>query len=252
MPVAEQKTVRLRVKRQPAPNAAAFWEDLEVRYLPKMNVLACLMEYAKNPVTADGKKSSPVCYDSACLEEVCGSCAMRINGVSRMGCTALVDALEQPIVIEPLAKFPVVRDLAVDRSRMFGALKRIKGWIPIDGTYDLGPGPRMAENEREWAYTLSKCITCGNCLDVCPQVNDRSEFIGAAAISQVALFNTHPTGKMNAAERLEAIMGEGGVNDCGNAQNCVRACPKSIPLTTSIAAMYRATTVQAIKNVFSK
>jgi succinate dehydrogenase / fumarate reductase iron-sulfur subunit len=248
----EQKTVRLKIKRQADPNAAPFWEELEVRYLPKMNVLACLMEYAKNPVTADGKKSSPICYDSACLEEVCGSCAMRINGVSRMGCTALVDALEQPIVIEPLGKFPVVRDLAVDRSRMFSALKRIKGWIPIDGTHDLGPGPRMAESEREWAYTLSKCITCGNCLDVCPQVNDRSEFIGAAAISQVALFNTHPTGKMFAEERLQAIMGDGGINDCGNAQNCVRACPKSIPLTTSIAAMYRATTFQAIKDIFGK
>jgi succinate dehydrogenase / fumarate reductase iron-sulfur subunit len=47
-------------------------------------------------------------------------------------------------------------------------------------------------------------------------------------------------------------MGEGGVNDCGNAQNCVAACPKSIPLTTSIAAMYRATTIQALKNVFGK
>jgi succinate dehydrogenase / fumarate reductase iron-sulfur subunit len=245
-------TVRLKVKRQGSPNAAAYWEEFDVPYAPKMNVLACLMEYAKRPVTAEGKKSSPICYDSACLEEVCGSCAMRINGVSRMGCTALVDALDQPIVIEPLAKFPVVRDLAVDRSRMFGALKRIQGWIPIDGTYDLGPGPRMAESEREWAYTLSKCITCGNCLDVCPQVNDRSEFIGAAAISQVALFNTHPTGRMNAAERLEAIMGEGGINDCGNAQNCVRACPKSIPLTTSIAAMYRATTVQALKDLFGK
>jgi succinate dehydrogenase / fumarate reductase iron-sulfur subunit len=249
---SERKTVRLRVRRQGSPNAPAYWETLEVPYTPKMNVLACLMEYAKRPVTADGKKSSPVCYDSACLEEVCGSCAMRINGVSRMGCTALVDNLDQPIVIEPLAKFPVVRDLSVDRSRMFGALKRVKAWIPIDGTYDLGPGPRMAESEREWAYTLSKCITCGNCLDVCPQVNDRSEFIGAAAISQVALFNTHPTGKMNATERLEAVMGEGGINDCGNAQNCVRACPKSIPLTTSIAAVYRATTIQALKDIFGR
>ena len=127
---------------------------------------------------------------------------------------------------------------------MFEALKRVKAWIPIDGTYDLGPGPRMPEAERESAYELSKCMTCGNCLDVCPQVNDRSEFIGAAAISQVRLFNTHPTGKMNADERLDTLMGEGGINDCGNAQNCVRVCPKSIPLTTSIAAMYRATTIR--------
>ena len=40
--------------------------------------------------------------------------------------------------------FPVVRDLIVDRSRMFEALKRVKAWIPIDGTYDLGPGPAHA------------------------------------------------------------------------------------------------------------
>ncbi|MGH9443248.1 MAG: succinate dehydrogenase iron-sulfur subunit [Thermoanaerobaculia bacterium] len=250
--MTDAKTIRFRVKRQDAPNSAPYWEEFEVPYLPKMNVLACLMAHARNPVDRSGKKSSPVCYDSACLEEVCGSCAMRINGVSRMGCTALVDSLEQPIVLEPMQKFPVVRDLAVDRSRMFGALKRIHAWIPIDGTYDLGPGPRMAEAERETAYHLSQCITCGNCLDVCPQVNDRSEFIGAAAISQVALFNSHPTGKMNASERLEAVMGEGGINDCGNAQNCVQACPKSIPLTTSIAAVYRATTLQAIKNIFGK
>jgi succinate dehydrogenase / fumarate reductase iron-sulfur subunit len=244
--------IEIHVKRQDTPTSNPYWEEFVIPYQPRQNVISVLMEIEKNPKTKQGKATSPIVYDRACLEEVCGSCAMRINGVSRMGCTALVDSLEQPIVIEPLAKFPVVRDLAVDRSRMFNALKRIKGWVPIDGTYDLGPGPRMAEAEREVAYHLSQCITCGNCLDVCPQVNDRSDFIGAAAISQVELFNSHPTGKMNAAERLEAVMGEGGINDCGNAQNCVRACPKSIPLTTSIAAIYRATTIQALKNIFGK
>ena len=244
--------IRFKVRRQDAPGSNPYWIEFEVPYQPRMNVLACFMEFAKNPVAADGRATSPIVYDVACLEEVCGSCAMVINGVSRQGCTALVDSLEKPVVVEPLSKFSVVRDLAVDRSRMFEALKRVKAWIAIDGTHDLGPGPRMPEAEREWAYELSRCITCGNCLEVCPQVNDRSDFIGAAAISQVRLFNTHPTGKMNASERLEALMGPGGINDCGNAQNCVEACPKSIPLTTSIAAMYRATTIQGLKNLFGK
>jgi succinate dehydrogenase / fumarate reductase iron-sulfur subunit len=248
----ENKPVQFRVKRQDSPNSAPYWEEFEVAYWPRLNVLGCFMEHAKNPVTRAGVKTSPITYDAACLEEVCGSCAMKINGVARQACSALVDALERPIVVEPLSKFPVVRDLTVDRRRMFEDLKRIKGWIPIDGTYDLGPGPRMAESEREWAYVLSKCMTCGNCLEVCPQINDRSDFMGPAAISQVRLFNAHPTGRMNASERLEAIMGGGGINDCGNAQNCVRACPKSIPLTTSIAAMYRATTIQALKDLFGK
>ena len=70
-------------------------------------------------------------------------------------------------------------------------------------------------------------------------MNANSNFVGAAIISQVRLFNMHPTGAMNAHERLEAISGPGGVQDCANAQNCVRACPKSIPLTESIAQVNR-------------
>jgi succinate dehydrogenase / fumarate reductase, iron-sulfur subunit len=243
-------TIQLHVKRQDSPGSSPYWEEYEIPYLPRQNVVSVLMEIAKDPKTRQGRRTSPVVYDRSCLEEVCGSCAIRINGRSRMACTALIDQLEQPIRLEPLAKFPILRDLAVDRQQMFEALKRVRGWIPIDGTYDLGPGPRMPEGERERAYEYARCITCGNCLDVCPQVNDRSNFIGAAAIAQARLFNSHPTGKMNAAERIEALMDEGGVDDCGNAQNCVRVCPKSIPLTTAIAEMYRACTLHGLKKLF--
>ena len=247
---AMPRTIRVKVRRQDTPTSSPYWESYEIPYRPRENVVSVLMEIAKDPRTSEGKRTSPVVYDRACLEEVCGSCAMRINGVARMACTALIDSLDQPIELAPLGKFPVVRDLSVDRGSMFEALKRVKAWVPIDGTYDLGPGPRMAESERARAYELAKCISCGNCLDVCPQVNERSGFIGAAAISQAALFNRHPTGRMLAAARLDALMDDGGVDDCGNAQNCVRACPKSIPLTTSIAEMFRATTVRGIAKLF--
>ena len=77
-------------------------------------------------------------------------------------------------------------------------------------------------------------------------------FLGAHAISQAMLFNAHPTGQMNSAERLDALMAEGGLQVCGNAQNCVAVCPKSIPLTTSIARAGRATTVRMLKRWFDK
>lgn len=243
-------SIDLEVRRQDSPTSSPYWERYSIPYQPRQNVISVLMILARDPKTQEGKKTSPVVYDRACLEEVCGSCAMRINGASRMACSALIDSLDQPIRLEPLGKFPVLRDLAVDRGVMFDALKRVRAWVPIDGTYDLGPGPRMAEAERQQAYEYSKCITCGNCLDVCPQVNGRSNFIGAAAIAQARLFNSHPTGRMNAAERLEALMADGGLDDCGNAQNCVRVCPKSIPLTTAIAEMYRATTLHGLKKLF--
>jgi succinate dehydrogenase / fumarate reductase iron-sulfur subunit len=154
----------------------------------------------------------------------------------------------QPISLQPMKKFPLVRDLTVDRGKMFDALRRVRAWIPIDGTYDLGPGPRQAPEEQELRYVLSTCMTCGCCLEVCPQVTPATQFIGAAAISQVRLFNTHPTGAMNASERLHGLMEAGGVNDCGKAGNCVDACPKGIPLTSSIADMARESAKQGLRD----
>lgn len=244
MAVAKEatKTVRLIVTRQDGPDEKPYTEEFEIPYRPNMNVISAFMEIQRNPVNAKGERTSPIVWDSNCLEEVCGACSMIINGKPQQACTALIDKLDQPIRIKPMKTFPVIRDVMIDREQMFDTLKRLKTWIPIDGTYDLGPGPRMAESKRQWAYELSKCMTCGVCLEACPNVNDRTSFIGPAGISQVRLFNAHPTGEMNADERLEALMEDGGIEGCGNSQNCVRSCPKGIPLTTSIAAINKDTT----------
>jgi len=246
-----EKTIHIRIKRQPNPDVAAYWEDFLLPWKPNMNVISAMMEIALNPKTKGGKATTPVTYDSNCLEEVCGSCAMLINGKARMACSALIDQLEQPIKLEPLSKFPVVRDLAVDRHVLFENLKKVKAWIPIDGTYDLGPGPRQSETQQGEAYPYSRCISCTCCMEVCPQFNESTGFVGAATIGQVALFNTNPTGAMQAAERLRALMGDGGIHECGYAQNCVEICPKDIPLTTAIASVGRAVMKQALKDFFT-
>src|SRR5215472_15525601 len=119
-------TVFIRVKRQENPDAEPRWEEFELAWRPGMNVISAMMEIAANPVTRSGRPTTPIAYDSNCLEEVCGSCAMLINGRARMACSALVDKLEQPITLEPFSKFPVVRDLQVDRSVLFENLKRVK------------------------------------------------------------------------------------------------------------------------------
>jgi succinate dehydrogenase / fumarate reductase iron-sulfur subunit len=246
------KTVIFKIKRQATPDAKPVWEEFELQYRPGMNVISSLMDIALNPVTRDGKKTTPITYDSNCLEEICGSCAMLINGKARMACSALVDKLEQPIKLEPFSKFPVVRDLAVDRSVLFENLKAVKAWVPIDGTYDLGSGPRVSAEEQEIAYPLSNCISCCCCMEACPQFNDNTGFVGAATISQVRLFNAHPTGSMLKTERLHALMGDGGIQECGYAQNCVEVCPKEIPLTTSISNVSGQVMVQAIKDLFTR
>src|SRR5579859_7459836 len=157
------RTVVLKIKRQEGPKTSARWEEFGLTWKPGMNVISAMMEIAASPVTRDGKPTTPIAYDSNCLEEVCGSCAMRINGRARMACSALVDKLDQPITVEPLSKFPIVRDLAVDRSVLFENLKAVKAWVPVDGTYDLGPGPRVYPTEQEQAYPISRCISCCCC-----------------------------------------------------------------------------------------
>lgn len=246
------KTVILKIKRQLSPEAKPHWDEFELPWKPGMNVISSMMDIAANPVTRDGKPTRPITYDSNCLEEVCGSCAMRINGKARMACSALVDKLSQPITLEPLSKFPIIRDLAVDRSVLFENLKRVKAWVPVDGTYDLGAGPRQTQRSQEEAYPLSRCISCCCCMEVCPQFNDKTNFVGAATIAQVRLFNTHPTGKALKEERLHALMGDGGIQECGYAQNCVEVCPKDIPLTDAISEVGGQVMRQAIKDIFTR
>jgi succinate dehydrogenase / fumarate reductase iron-sulfur subunit len=246
------KTVLLKIRRQANPDSVSYWEEFALPWKKHMNVISALMDIAANPVTRQGDATTPITYDSNCLEEVCGSCAMLINGKARMACSALVENLEQPIRLEPFSKFPIIRDLSVDRSVLFQNLARVKAWIPIDGTYDLGSGPRMSQPEQEQAYPYSRCISCCCCMEVCPQFNESTGFVGAAVIGQVRLFNTHPTGDMMKHERLAALMGDGGIQECGYAQNCVEICPKDIPLTTAIADVGRAVMKQAIGDLLRK
>ena len=247
-----EKTVQFKIKRQETPAAKPHWEEFDLAWHPGMNVISSLMEIACNPVTKDGKTTTPITYDSNCLEEICGSCAMLINGRARMACSALVDNLEKPIKLEPFSKFPVIRDLAVDRSVLFENLKAVKAWVPIDGTYDLGSGPRMTMEQQEEAYPLSNCISCCCCMEVCPQFNEETGFVGAATIAQVNLFNTHPTGAALKRERLAALMGDGGIQECGYAQNCVEICPKELPLTRSISEVGGDVMKQAVGDLFRR
>jgi succinate dehydrogenase / fumarate reductase iron-sulfur subunit len=268
----------VRILRQDGPGQSSYWERHRVRYESDMNVISVLQRIAATPQTIDGKHVAPVAWECNCLEEVCGSCTMLVNGRVRQACSALVDRLleQNPHEIElrPASKFPVVRDLMVDRQRLFQALKKTQSWIAVDGYHDMGPGPHQSQEVQEQLYPLSQCMSCGCCLEACPQytlveltrLDDETDeayakrqaeaydraFIGPHAISQAMLFNAHPKGQHMTSKRLEALISEGGIQNCGNAQNCVKVCPKQIPLTTSIARAGRATTWYAFKRWFDR
>ncbi len=249
-------TVQIKILRQDSPQGKPYWETFEVVREPGMNMTSVLQRIAANPVSVDQVKTTPVAYDACCLEEVCGACSMVINGQVCQACSSLVDSLLEaspaPIELRPMSKFPVIRDLLVDRSEMFEGLKTVQAWVHVDGYHHVGPGPKIPPRQQEAAYPLSRCMTCGCCLEACPQYNPHSPFIGPAAVSQVILFNSHPTGNLDADQRLAVLTGPGGIADCGNSQNCVKVCPKDIPLTDSIAQAGRDTTLYKLGQWFGR
>ncbi|MGD2109054.1 MAG: succinate dehydrogenase iron-sulfur subunit [Phycisphaerae bacterium] len=247
------KEILFKIKRQAGPDASSYWQEMKMPYAPGHNVVSALMYLREHPYDLNGKKVDPVVWDSNCMEEVCGACTMLINGQPKQACSALIDQLEQPVVLEPLTKFPLIRDLMVDRTRMFEALLKIKAWVPVDGSWDIHRhAPLISPGEQSVRYLFSRCMTCGCCMEACPQFHPGSAFIGPAPLGQVRLHNSHPTGNYFKEERLHAIMGEGGLTDCGNAQNCVKVCPKDIPLTDAIGELGRQTTVQWIRDLVMK
>ena len=112
--------INVRVRRQDGPGQEPYWELHKITYEPELNVITVLQRIAAQATNSDGRKVAPVAWDCGCLEEVCGSCTMLINGRVRQSCSALVDVLikDNPdeLVLEPMSKFPVVRDLMVGPS----------------------------------------------------------------------------------------------------------------------------------------
>lgn len=82
------RTIHVRVLRQDAPGQESYWERHAIPYEPNMNVISILQRIAAAARAEDGRSVAPVAWDCNCLEEVCGSCTMLVNGRTRMACTA--------------------------------------------------------------------------------------------------------------------------------------------------------------------
>ena len=232
-------TLFVKIKRQDNPDGDSYWEDFKLSHKPGMSVISLLKSIERKPTNASGEVCAPVAFSSSCHQEACGLCLMLINGEVKNACSTQVDALSQPISIEPLKKFSVMRDLVVKRTAGSGPLIDLKTWVPFDGTHDVGEGPNYDEAASQLTDTLSTCIRCKACLEVCPRFNERSSFMGAMHIAFAAQYNAHPMGEFLKNQRIEKLLDKGGLSDCDNVGNCQTACPKNIPLFDIIVELKR-------------
>ncbi len=177
-------------------------------------------------------------YRRSCAHGICGSDAMRINGRNRLACKVLVKDVTQPIILEPLLGFPVIKDLLVDMDPFFALYASVKPYL-INHTPPPEKERLQSPEERERFDDTTKCILCAACTGSCPPFWGDPQFVGPAALVNAHrfIFDSRDEG---ATERLEILNQREGVWRCRTVFNCTEACPRGIKVTLAIEQIKRA------------
>ena len=164
----------------------------------------------------------------SCRMAVCGSCGMSVNGTPKLTCKESVMNYGDTITVEPLANFPVVRDLVVELEGFMDKFKAVKPWIVRAKELAVDEGPmKQSPEELEDFRQFSMCINCMLCYSACPVVANEPEFLGPAAIALGHRYNVDSRDE-GTEERNEVFRGEGTVFSCSYANECSEVCPKHV------------------------
>jgi len=191
-----------------------------------------------------------ISYRWSCHMAVCGSCGVMIDGEPKLACKAPVrDYANKTARVEPLANFPIERDLVVVMDDFMDKLKRVKPYLirkeekPLEeGEYKQSP----AELKKYKQFTL--CINCLCCYAACPQYALIPEFIGPAALTMAHRYN-QDSRDQGLAERQDEVAKPEGAWDCSFAGECSEVCPKHVDPAGALQQLKIATTVEWYKGL---
>jgi succinate dehydrogenase / fumarate reductase iron-sulfur subunit len=224
--------VRLKIQRyDPERDRRPHLEGYSVEADPSEQVLDLL---ARVKAYQDGSLS----YRRSCGHGVCGSDAMRINGVNRLACKVLVRDLGDRITVEPLLGLRVIKDLIVDLGPFFEHYRSVLPYLVNDEPIERGER-RQSPEERERYDDTTKCILCAACTTSCPTFWGNGRYLGPAAIVQAHRFIFDSRDRA-AADRLRILNEQMGVWSCRTAFNCTNACPREIQVTRAIGEVKKA------------
>ncbi len=221
--MAQEPTIALEVyRRSPGDGGPGWFQRYDAPYREHWVVLDAL-NWIKDHV--DGTLS----FRWSCRMGVCGSCGMMVNGVPRLTCAAFLKEYRPgPIRVEPLAYFPVERDLIIDMDGFLARLRKVKPWIirdtekaPEEGEYLQTPGELAAYKQ------YSMCINCMLCYAACPVVGAEEDFLGPAAIALAQRYNLDSRDQ-GASKRLAPLGADEGSWGCTFVGECTEVCPKHV------------------------
>jgi fumarate reductase iron-sulfur subunit len=209
------------------------------RYLPDADGPPTLQEYVvplrEEWAVLDGlnyikdQLDGTLSFRWSCRMGICGSCGMTVNGDPALTCgTFLTDYAPGPVRVEPLANFPVIRDLVVEIDDFMRKLPEVKPWLvreddeAIDGVEFLQTPAEMDEYKQ-----YSMCINCMLCYAACPVYGLEPDFLGPAAIALAQRYNLDSRDQ-GAHQRLDVLATAQGIWACTYVGECTTACPKGV------------------------
>jgi succinate dehydrogenase / fumarate reductase iron-sulfur subunit len=224
--------VRLRIYRyNPETDKRPHYENYTLEAEPNDQVLDLLNQVKWYH---DGTLS----YRRSCAHGICGSDAMRINGVNRLACKVLVKDVGRKITVEPLLGLPVIKDLIVDMEPFFDHYRMVMPYLVNDEPPPIGERLQSPEQRARFDDT-TKCILCAACTTSCPSFWANGEYVGPAAFVQAHRFIFDSRDRAG-AERLNILNQRMGVWRCHDIFNCTDACPREIEVTKAIGEIKKA------------
>jgi succinate dehydrogenase / fumarate reductase iron-sulfur subunit len=228
--MASKLTLRI-LRYNPETDEVPYYKEYAVMVEPTDRVLDALNMvkwYQEGALT----------YRRSCAHGICGSDAMRINGVNRLACKVLVRDVGDHVTVEPLMGFRVIKDLVVDMEPFFAQYRSVLPFF----INDARPPERerfQSVEDRERFDDTTKCILCAACTTSCPSFWANEDFVGPAAIVNAHRF-IFDSRDDAAGERLERLNDREGVWRCRTIFNCTEACPREIKITKAIGEVKKA------------
>lgn len=224
--------IKVEIKRQLNKESEPYFETFTYEgdcHIPVLN----LLEYINlnHEKVADNPKAfRRIQYECSCEQALCGACAMVINDVPGLACKIFCDEAADKsgcIRIEPLSKFPVVCDLAVDRSEIYESMKNLKLWVEGDAVYN--------EKTHNQQYQAAQCLQCGCCLEACPNYAKGDFYVGAVgAVNAMNMLSLN--GKGEHKDDMKKQYKSKFFNGCTKMGACEKVCPAEIPIMGLLSA----------------
>jgi len=223
--------VLLRIERfDPSSDQKPYFQEYRLEAEPMDRVLDLLINVKR---FQDGS----IAFRKSCAHGVCGSDAMRINGIERLACKTLVqDVVKKTgdrITLQPLRGLPVERDLMVRQERFFEKYRLVKPYL-INEEAVREKERIQSPEQRHRIDDATKCILCEACYSACPVLQEKNPgFLGPAAIVQASRFLDDSRDR-GFEIRLQTLDTPDGVWPCENHFKCTQVCPRGIKVTKLI------------------